>query len=101
MYDGKFYEVLEGDMNTVRRIKRSGELDKFKFKEVDSNDLVIDNLYLNEKGAIVKFMADGVYEVVNKSPLHIYDNISTLKDSQLGLFWTLVKNCENGTYHGI
>lgn len=96
-YDGKFYDTIEYSNIDLKDV----DISILKPIEVKNDELIEGEVYLNDNGSTVRYMGDCSYEVLERTPLYINDKIVELTDKQLRMFWTLVKNCKNGTYNGI
>ena len=90
-YQGVYYKALD----------KSKDISSAKLEVVDKENLTIGESYIIENGSTVSYIGDGAYEIIDRTPLRTGFYVKDLNEKCLNLFWTLVKNCKNGTCFGV
>lgn len=95
-YSGKYYLPCDNNIDF-----KSASLDIITPKEINKEDMVVGDLYIIENGSTVLYLEDNTFSSYDRTPLRTGINISDLNEKCLRMFWTLVRNCKNGTSDGV
>ena len=95
----KFFEILEADVDNDNRYSDI-DLMSFNLVEVNMEDMIEGDLYINLDGHLLRYYTDEVgepaFDFIKRSPLYIWkgDTVEGLTPLQFKLFWILMKNEE-------
>lgn len=95
-YSGRYYKPCDKSIDF-----KTANDDDIKLFEVNSEDLIVGSLYIVENGSTIIYMGNNTFGSYDRTPLRAGFAIEGLSNKALRLFWTLVKNCKNGTCFGV